>query len=316
MQSVTGSSGLHPDPGVARPVAGLRPVSPPPAPERKDPAPTRWAWRFERLMLTPAFRIGLRAGIPFALSLAVGMWWLADPERQRAITDTLAETRAAIETRPEFMVQMMAIDGAPAPVARAIRDVLPLDFPTSSFDLDLAALRATILELPPVRDATVRVRPGGILQVDITPRVPVAIWRTAEGLSLIDETGAFVAQIPRRGLRADLPILAGKGAESAVTEGLTLAAAAAPLGARLKGLVRMGERRWDVVLDRDQRILLPEVGAVQALERVIALEAADDVLSRDVARVDMRLDARPTVRMNAAATEEWRRIKQLERGRP
>ena len=80
---------------------------------------------------------------------------------------------------------------------------------------------------------------------------------------------------------------------------------------RLRGLVRMGERRWDVVLDREQRILLPETQAVQALERVIALEGAQDVLARDVARVDMRLAQRPTVQMNKDATQELWRIRQI-----
>ena len=60
------------------------------------------------------------------------------------------------------------------------------------------------------------------------------------------------------------------------------------LAERLRGLVRMGERRWDLVLDRDQRILLPEDGAVEALERVIALDEAQDILSRDILQVDLR----------------------------
>ncbi|MEM8577871.1 MAG: cell division protein FtsQ/DivIB [Pseudomonadota bacterium] len=265
-------------------------------------------------MLTPAFLLALRAGVPFAICLVGGTLWLSDPARQARIQASVAEARASIEERPEFMVQMMAIDGAPTAVAREIRETLPLDFPVSSFDMDLPALRATILEMPPVRDATLRVRPGGVLQVDIRPRVPVAIWRTADGLSLIDETGAFIAAIPRRQLRPDLPILAGEGGDTAVIEGLRLHAAAAPLGIRLRGLVRMGGRRWDVVLDRDQRILLPEKGALEALRRVIALEQTDSVLTRDVSRVDMRLAARPTLRMNGGATDEWRRIKMLERG--
>ncbi len=47
---------------------------------------------------------------------------------------------------------------------------------------------------------------------------------------------------------------------------------------------------------------------MQALERVIALDKAQDMLERDVARVDMRLRQRPTVQMNEAATAEWWRI--------
>jgi cell division protein FtsQ len=73
----------------------------------------------------------------------------------------------------------------------------------------------------------------------------------------------------------------------------------------------MGDRRWDVVLDRDQRILLPEVGAVAALERVIALEGAQEVLTRDVVRVDMRLRRRPTIQMSEEATQQWWQVKQV-----
>jgi cell division protein FtsQ len=96
-----------------------------------------------------------------------------------------------------------------------------------------------------------------------------------------------------------------------VKEALDLYLAAAPLGTRLRGIQRMGERRWDIVLDREQRILLPETGALQALERVIAIDIAQDVLSRDIARVDMRLGARPTVQMNPSATSAWWDIKSL-----
>jgi cell division protein FtsQ len=283
---------------------------------RADPAPSRWAWRLQRLMLTPVFRLGLRAGLPFALTLAVATWYLSNPATQTAIRDTVAEARASIEERPEFRVNLMAIDGGDVALAEAIRVALALEFPVSSFDLDPSALRTVILDMPRVSEASVRIRPGGVLQVDIVPRVPVAIWRTADGLSMVDADGLRVAPIARRDLRPDLPVIAGDGAPAHVAEALRLISAAAPLGHRLRGLVRMGDRRWDVVLDRDQRILLPTTGPVRALERAIMLEGAREVLSRDVARVDLRLTERPTVRMNATATDEWWRIRQLNSGNP
>ncbi|MDZ7909564.1 MAG: cell division protein FtsQ/DivIB [Gemmobacter sp.] len=45
----------------------------------------------------------------------------------------------------------------------------------------------------------------------------------------------------------------------------------------------MGERRWDIVLDRNQRILLPAKEPVRALERLLALDKAEDLLKRDIA---------------------------------
>jgi cell division protein FtsQ len=69
-----------------------------------------------------------------------------------------------------------------------------------------------------------------------------------------------------------------------------------------------------VVLDRGQRILLPPTGAVQALERVIAMDQAVDMLARDLVAVDLRLPGRPTVRVTDHAVQEFWRIKAIEAG--
>jgi cell division protein FtsQ len=275
-----------------------------PAAGRADPAPSRWSWRLQRLMLTPGIRMTLRAGIPFCITLAAGTWYLADEGRRGAIQQTVAEARATIQSRPEFMVNLMAVDGAKDELATYIRESLPLDFPISSFDLDLTAMRATVTEISAVKSASVRIRPGGVLQIDVEQRKAVALWRTEDGLALVDENGIYVAGATSRHARPDLPLIAGEGANEHVKEALDLIQAGAPLGDRLRGLVRMGERRWDVVLDRNQRILLPAQDPQRALERVIALEGAQDILTRDVARVDMRLARRPTVQMTNEAAEE------------
>ena len=278
---------------------------------KRDPAPSRWAWRIERLMLTPGVRLTLRAGIPFIVMVGLGAWYLSQPEVQTRIADAVAETRASIEERPEFMVNLMAIDGVASDVDQAIRAELPIDFPVSSFDLNLEDMRAKISAMDPVKSVSVRIRSGGILQIDVTPRIPVVIWRTNGGLHLLDGQGHPVSPVAQRAERSDLPLIAGQGADLHVKEAMTLVDAAAPLGDRLRGLQRVGERRWDLVLDRNQRILLPAENPVAALERMIALDSASEVLARDISRVDLRLTARPTIRMQARATEERLRIHQL-----
>lgn len=276
-------------------------------PMKNDPAPSRLAWRMERLMLTPVFRFALRVGVPFVLTFGLASWQLSRPEVQDYVQSSIAQARAGIEQRPEFMVNLMAIEGADDALAAVIRETLPVDLPTSSFDLDLEALRQQLADMDPVKQATLRIKAGGVLEVKVIPRVPVVIWRTPEGLILLDAEGALVKTISYRTERPDLPVIAGERADLSVAEAMALLEAAGPLGARVRGLVRMGERRWDVVLDRGQRILLPEENALAALERAIALDAANDVLARDVARIDLRLSARPTVKMQARATEErWR----------
>ena len=53
---------------------------------------------------------------------------------------------------------------------------------------------------------------------------------------------------------------------------------------------------------------------VTALERVVILDRAQDILNRDVMAVDMRLSYRPTVRLGEAAREDIREINEIEFG--
>jgi cell division protein FtsQ len=142
----------------------------------------------------------------------------------------------------------------------------------------------------------------------VAQRQPVAVWRYSDGLRLIDAEGVMTGMIASRADRADLPLIAGDGAKEAIGEALALFAAAAPVAPRVRGLVRMGERRWDLVLDEDLRVLLPTDGAVSALERVIALHQAQEMLDRDVAAVDMRLASRPTLRLHPPALNILRNV--------
>ncbi|MCG6902224.1 MAG: cell division protein FtsQ/DivIB [Rhodobacter sp.] len=283
---------------------------------RRDPAPSRWSYRIQRLWLTPTFRQLMRVGLPMASAFFFAAWFLNDPGTREAISEKVAEIRRSVAERPEFMVKLMAVDGASAELAEDIREVLPVDFPLSSFDLDLDQMKLVVEDLDAVATVDLRIRPGGVLHLQVVERLPAVVWRVDGMLELLDETGRRVAPLAARGQRADLPLIVGEGADDAVPEALSLLSAAAPLEDRLRGLVRMGERRWDVVLDRNQRIMLPETGAVEALEQMIALDQAQEMLARDLASVDMRNVQRPTLRMAPHAVTELRRIKALELGEP
>ena len=280
---------------------------PSPAAAPRDPAPSRLGYRFQRLMLTPGFRGAVRIGVPILLIAAIAGSWYIQPENRAQFVETIADTKQTFQQRPQFMIQAMNVTGADASAMTDVVALLPDVFPVSSFDLDLEVMRANIEALDQIKSASVRVGQAGALEVRLTPRVPVAIWRDVGTLRLIDADGVLSGQIAARADRLELPLIAGDGAESNIAEALELFDAAGPLIGRVRGLVRMGERRWDMVLDRDQRIFLPSSGAVGALDRVIALNAAQDMLSRDVAVVDMRNANRPTLRMNEEAAAALRR---------
>ena len=289
----------------------MQPLSAPrrPAPTaalRRDPAPSKWAYRMQRLWLTPLFRFGFRFGLPVALLAGAVALVLADDGRRAAIMATVDDLRTQFQNRPEFMVNLVSVKGASPELADAVRARLDLTLPLSSFDIDLVAAQARIQELDAVERADLIVRAGGILEVQVAERVPALLWRTEFTIEMLDATGHRVASLAARADRPDLPLVAGEGADAATPEALALLAAAEPILPRLRGLVRVGERRWDLVLDRDQRILLPEDRPVQALERLIALDQAHDLLGRDILAVDLRISHRPVLRLATGALERRR----------
>lgn len=277
----------------------------------RDPAPSRAAYRMNRLWLTPSFRFAMRKLAPLAAFMAVVGFWAADEGNRQVIIEQYDVMKAELHNRPEFMVKMMAIDGASSDLSIDIREVAPVDFPISSFDLDLNEMLEQIEGLDAVASVGLRVRAGGILQVDVTERVPSVVWRGPQGLELLDGEGHRVSALVSRLDRPDLPLVAGEGADRHVAQALGLLKAAEPLMERLRGIVRVGERRWDLVLDNDQIIMLPEINPFAALAQVIALDQAQDLLARDVRAVDMRNPDRHTLRISDAARDEFRRLQGL-----
>jgi cell division protein FtsQ len=275
-------------------------------PLRRDPAPSRWAYRMQRLWLTPLFRVTMRVGMPaFFLTLALGIY-LSDAGRRDAFVNLASTVKEHVAERPMFMVNLLSIDGASPELADAVRARLNLSLPISSLALDLDAIRSSAEQLDAVANAVVRLGAGNVLQVTIVERQPAWVWRTDASLMLLDGTGHRIAGLEARTDRADLPLIAGDGADQAVAEARAILQAASPFAARLRGLVRISDRRWDIILDRDQRILLPADGPVAAVEGLVALDKAENILARDLLSIDLRNPQRPVLRLAPAALDALR----------
>ena len=265
-------------------------------PSRRDPAPSRLRYRLTRLWLRPWFRRLVNFGVPMLAGVAL-VWTLAAEFDARArFSDTVAAAKAMIVERPQFTITELDIRDVSADLAEQIRIAAFVKLPANSLEVDVNAVRTRVENLAAVE------------------RIPVVVWRSDEGLELLDQGGVRVAEIDSRLRRIDLPLIAGEGASTRVAEALALLAAAKPVAGRVRGLVRMGERRWDLVLDRDQVIRLPATDPGAALDEIMALHESQDLLDRDLTVVDMRDPARPMVRLTEHSVAELARLRAMVGG--
>ncbi|TPE50168.1 cell division protein FtsQ/DivIB [Amaricoccus solimangrovi] len=287
----------------------MRPLSAEPRRPRRDPAPSRLRYRIDRLWLRPWVRRTVNLGVP-GLALVLASWTLfAQFDARDRVIAAYETLRESVVRRPQFQITSIEVPEASPDLAEQIRTAAFVTLPANSLEVDVNAVRDRVEALGAVERARVRVLTSGVLEIRAIERVPAVVWRSDRGIMLLDQGGARVAEVDSRRRRVDLPLIAGAGADAHVGEALALVAEAAPVRGRLRGLVRIGERRWDLVLDRGQVIRLPEAEPEAALKHAMALETGQKLLEREVTTLDLRDPRRPMLGLTPYGKDELARVR-------
>lgn len=207
-----------------------------------------------------------------------------------------------ITARTGFAVEEIRVSGNNETSEIDIFDRVGLDGWTSLIGLDVQAARVRIEGLPWVEDVAVRKIYPATLEVSVSEREPFAIWQRGSLLSLIEKDGEVIA--PLSGSRhLSLPLVVGSGAPEAAAGFIEKISAVPELAGRVRGYVRISERRWDLYLDNGITVKLPENGEDAAIAELVALDKAQGLLSRDIETVDLRFSDRLVVKLASEAAK-------------
>ena len=271
-----------------------------------DPAPSRVAYRIMRLMLIPRLRLIFTLGFPSLLIFCATLGLFININVWENISAIKKDLKLAFVERPEFMIKVASIDGSSDELANEIREILPLDFPVSYFDLDIKYLHKVVNEIPAVASAAIKISVGGVLQINVTEKSPAFIWRKDNVMSVIDETGSFIRIANSRVDYPKLPLVVGEAADLAVSEISSLMQANEYFKDHVRAFIRVGERRWDLILENNVRIMLPQREFLAAFDRLMLMNEAGSLLSGRLSNIDMRLVVRPTVRVDTVSVDPLR----------
>lgn len=268
-----------------------------------DPAPSRVAYRIMRLLLIPRLRLIFTLGFPSLLIFCATLGLFININVWENISAIKKDLKLAFVERPEFMIKVASIDGSSDELANEIREILPLDFPVSYFDLDIKYLHKVVNEIPAVASAAIKISAGGVLQINVAEKSPAFIWRKDNIMSVIDETGSFIRIANSRVDYPKLPLVVGEAADLAVSEISSLMQANEYFKDHVRAFIRVGERRWDLILENNVRIMLPQREFLAAFDRLMLMNEAGQLLSGRLSNIDMRLVVRPTVRVDTVSVD-------------
>jgi cell division protein FtsQ len=206
----------------------------------------------------------------------------------------------ATTTAAGFAIEDVKVSGNVQTSEIEILQLLGLDGTTSLVALDVDAARQKIANLPWVESVEVRKVYPKTVEVNLKEKTAYGIWQHGSELSLIEKNGTVIAPL-RDNKFASLPLFVGRGAETAAASVADEFADWPNVRNHVKAYVRVADRRWDLYLDDGIVIKLPEDDVQRALALLTKMDKEDDLLQRDIAAVDFRLEDRTAIQLTPEA---------------
>jgi cell division protein FtsQ len=173
---------------------------------------------------------------------------------------------------------------------------------TSLVFLAVEEARERLKRNPWIADATLLKLYPRELQITIKEREPFALWQKQGHVTVIADDGTVLEPYVAPQLLR-LPLVVGDGAGSKAKELLGLLDRYPSLRDFVYASILVGERRWNLRLKNGIEVLLPEIAAGAALDKLVALDAEKNLITRDLVLIDLRLPDRVTVRLSDAAAQ-------------
>lgn len=195
-----------------------------------------------------------------------------------------------------FGIQQVSVTGQRYTRDDDVFDALDLPNIQTFWDLDAAAALRRIERISWVEKARItRIFPSQ-LQIEISERTPIAIWAKGKTSFLVDVTGRILGRLGDDH-QWQLPVLAGRGANSEIRPLLTALVRYPALNHNLARAERVAKRRWRMVLSNGSAIELGPDREIEGLDSVFSNEQLRRaVLSKRSFVIDMRTDGRLVVR--------------------
>lgn len=270
------------------------------APGESKPKTKRKAPRI-RFDLTPLQKLAAGGVAITALVVGSAVLWHSGIIQRTAQQTTNALFAATAYAG--FRIQEITVSGRSRTSLDDIAAALAAGHGSPILAVNIDRVKDRLEALPSVRVAAVERRLPGTLHLAIVEREPVAVWQNNGQHMLVDRDGH---QIPGTiaGFEA-LPLVVGDGAGVRAAELLAMLDEEPQLAPRVKAAVRVGNRRWNLMLDdaaNGLEVRLPEDQPEDAWHRLAQLDRERGLTQRQISMIDLRIPDRLVLKTERPAS--------------
>lgn len=230
-----------------------------------------------------------------ALGIGAGSYWVW---AQGYVTQAIEQVKwraIALSSQTGLVVDDVFVTGRERTDRDALLNALKLERGTPILAFEPQEAKGRIESLPWVADVVIERRLPDRIFLRLEEKQPLAIWQNDGKMVLIDLSGEEIKGASVAG-HEHLPLVVGQDAPAHTMKLLALLSKTPDLKKRVKAAVRVGNRRWNLVMDTGVDIRLPEGQAAEAWLRLAQYQKSHDLLARDLTTIDLRLPDRLIVR--------------------
>ena len=217
-----------------------------------------------------------------------GGWWLQDSgfigQHVRSVADWGWQQTAKVG----FGLRNVYVDNRHRLDEETLATTINVQAGDPLLALPLDQMRERLIALPEVRDVSIRRDLPQDLHIILEEREPAAIWQAEGELHVVDQDG-IVLENEKPEQYPGLILIVGKDAPEHFVALRAMLMQHPSVQLEVRAAIRVGERRWDLLTQRDIRIKLPDNHMEYALEELTRLQQEQKILGSETVSIDLRL---------------------------
>ena len=218
-------------------------------------------------------------------------WWIFSSGWLDERINRIMWSGISILSKSGFKLSEILVVGRFYTSQKDLRRAMRLERGSPILTYDLKAARKRVEALPWIRHVSVeRMLPDKIL-LFIEESQALAIWQNNGKFSLIDKEGKIIKGVNLNQFQ-DLMVVIGKHAPNNTAELFALLETQPSLKKLIKTAIWVGGRRWNLRMEGEIDIRLPEKNVADALARLVDYERAHQILGEDIKALDLRIPDR------------------------
>lgn len=242
---------------------------------------TRISFKRRLISYYNRFTFTLKISLIIVIGLAVFTDILRAPKK--VVTDYLINKTALLG----LTINQIVVEGKRNISTEEIAKIVRATENMPIFALDLESIRVRLEENSWIKTALVERRLPNTIYIAIVERIPIALWQFQNKLYLIDEDGTRISSQNIEKF-ADLLHVVGSDANVYARNLIADLQRHPNLARRVVSAVRYGERRWDLNLEQNINVKMPEKNFQDAYDYLDQLNKANKLFDQGYKTINLK----------------------------